>query len=97
VLSPVGSRSCRRVLTTLCPAAHRLSSIIDYDRLLVLDHGRLIEFDTPYALLTKEGGEDTAIFKGMCAKSGKWDELLRSAETKHQSSVAAGQGEKASA
>ncbi|CED85003.1 Multidrug resistance-associated protein/mitoxantrone resistance protein, ABC superfamily [Phaffia rhodozyma] len=37
----------------LITIAHRLTSIIDYDRLLVLDHGRLKEFASPYELLTK--------------------------------------------
>lgn len=34
-----------------------------------------------------------AIFKGMVQKSGKWDELLRSAEAKHRSSSSAAGGE----
>ena len=58
--------------------AHRLSSIIDFDRLLVLDHGELLEFDTPYNLLVKE----TGIFKGMCEKSGKFEDLFASASRK---------------
>ena len=33
--------------STLLTIAHRLSSVIDYDRLLVLADGKVAEFDTP--------------------------------------------------
>jgi ABC-type multidrug transport system fused ATPase/permease subunit len=33
--------------STLITIAHRLSSVIDYDRLLVLADGKVAEFDTP--------------------------------------------------
>lgn len=33
--------------STLVTIAHRLSSVIDYDRLLVLSDGKVAEFDTP--------------------------------------------------
>lgn len=36
---------------TLLTIAHRLHTILDYDRVLVMDAGRVAEFDTPKALL----------------------------------------------
>ncbi len=36
--------------TVLC-IAHRLHTIADFDRVLVMDHGRMLEFDSPYILL----------------------------------------------
>lgn len=53
-------------------------TVIDYDRLLVLDAGRLVEFDTPYNLIKREGG----VFRDMCAKSGSFVELERIAKGK---------------
>ncbi|KZO90715.1 hypothetical protein CALVIDRAFT_542481 [Calocera viscosa TUFC12733] len=62
----------------LLTIAHRIRTIIDYDRLLVLDAGRVAEFDTPINLLNKQSG----IFKDMCLKSGTYQELYDSAGKK---------------
>jgi len=54
----------------LLTVAHRLRTVIDYDRLIVLDKGQIAEFDTPWNLIQKEDG----IFRNMCLKSGTfWD------------------------
>ena len=58
--------------------AHRLRTVIDYDRLIVLDKGELAEFDTPLNLIQKEGG----IFRQMCLKSGTFTELESVAKAK---------------
>nr|GAT50560.1 ABC bile acid [Mycena chlorophos] len=38
----------------LITVAHRLKTIIDYDRLVVLDNGKIAELDTPFRLIHKE-------------------------------------------
>lgn len=58
--------------------AHRLRTVIDYDRLIVLDKGEVAEFDTPLSLIQKEGG----IFRNMCLKSGTYTELESAAKAK---------------
>jgi len=55
--------------------------VIDYDRLVVLDKGRIAEFDTPYNLIRKEAG----IFRTMCLKSGMFSELEAAAKAKAES------------
>ncbi|KAF9437497.1 hypothetical protein BGZ76_000493 [Entomortierella beljakovae] len=66
--------------STLLTIAHRLRTIIDFDKVLVMDHGRVVQFDTPWNLIRSEG-----IFRGMCQRSGEFDllvELATSAEVK---------------
>ncbi|KAF8623627.1 hypothetical protein AX17_007328 [Amanita inopinata Kibby_2008] len=50
--------------TILC-IAHRLRTIISYDRICVLDAGQIAEFDTPERLYNISNG----IFRGMCDRS----------------------------
>ncbi|KAJ2876876.1 hypothetical protein GGH93_000367 [Coemansia aciculifera] len=66
--------------STLFCIAHRLRTIIDYDRVLVLDKGKVAEFDTPWNLLQREGG----IFRSMCEKSGEYEHLVVTAQRKNQ-------------
>ncbi|KAK4349562.1 hypothetical protein RND71_032317 [Anisodus tanguticus] len=40
---------------TMLIIAHRLNTIIDCDRVLLLDSGKLLEYDTPEVLLQKDG------------------------------------------
>ncbi|KKK27136.1 hypothetical protein ARAM_001306 [Aspergillus rambellii] len=61
---------------TIITIAHRLQTIIDYDKVLVLDHGRVVEFDHPWTLVNKEGG----VFRSMCENSGNMDTLLEVAK-----------------
>jgi len=38
-------------LSTIVTIAHRLNTIIDYDRVLVMDKGMVVEFDSPKSLM----------------------------------------------
>jgi len=49
---------------TLICIAHRISTIINYDKILVLSHGRVEAFDAPLALFD-QGGE----FYSLCKQS----------------------------
>ncbi|MCJ1476858.1 ATP-binding cassette glutathione S-conjugate transporter ycf1 [Lambiella insularis] len=40
---------------TIITIAHRINTILDSDRIVVLDHGRVAEFDSPAALVKRRG------------------------------------------
>ncbi|KAF9430408.1 hypothetical protein BGZ94_006978 [Podila epigama] len=69
--------------TVLC-IAHRLNTIILYDKVLVLDHGKVLEYDTPANLLFKDGSNGPkSHFREMCERSGELDVLLDMVKDKH--------------
>lgn len=47
--------------TILC-IAHRLNTILNYDRIVVLEEGKVVEFDSPRALFLNKSGH----FRAMC-------------------------------
>ncbi|KAF9481121.1 multidrug resistance-associated ABC transporter [Pholiota conissans] len=49
---------------TVITVAHRLQTIMDSNKIMVLDAGRIVEFDTPAALLQKENGTLKALVDG---------------------------------
>ncbi|KAH9984900.1 hypothetical protein BJV77DRAFT_1035217 [Russula vinacea] len=58
---------------TLITVAHRLQTIIDADKVMVLDAGRIVEFDKPSELLKKENGR----FRSLVDNSGDKDLLYQ--------------------
>ncbi|KAF2168939.1 hypothetical protein M409DRAFT_20953 [Zasmidium cellare ATCC 36951] len=63
--------------TLLC-IAHRLKTIIGYDRILVMDQGNVAELDSPLNLYDQRG-----IFRSMCDRSGiRREDFFDSAEAR---------------
>jgi ABC-type multidrug transport system fused ATPase/permease subunit len=54
--------------TTTLTIAHRLHTIIDTDRVMVFDKGKLAEFDSPHTLLQR--GATNSIFASLVAETG---------------------------
>ena len=51
---------------TILTIAHRLNTIIDYDKILVLDKGLVAQYGPPQQLI----GEVDGIFYGLCHDAG---------------------------
>lgn len=64
---------------TVLTIAHRLHTIMDSDKVLVMDAGRAVEFGTPYELLTSA---ESKVFHDMVKQTGKstYDNLLQVAK-----------------
>lgn len=62
--------------STILTIAHRLRTIIDYDMILVLDHGKVVEYDNPYVLIA----DKNSLFYSMCENSGELEALIKLAK-----------------
>ena len=68
---------------TILTVAHRLKTIIDYDKVLVLGKGHVLEYDSPHVLLSDE----SSTFYKLCEQSGELATLkVLAAEHAQQSS-----------
>ena len=52
--------------STILTIAHRLNTVVDYDKVMVLDKGTIAEFDSPTNLLA----DPQSIFHGMAKDAG---------------------------
>jgi ABC-type transport system involved in cytochrome bd biosynthesis fused ATPase/permease subunit len=69
--------------TTLLSVAHRIHTIASFDKIMVLDTGKLIEFSTPHNLLQDE----TSMFSEYVNASGTISKEIRGIALKHHNSL----------
>jgi ABC-type multidrug transport system fused ATPase/permease subunit len=68
---------CARTHKTILCSAHRLRTIIGWDRVVVMDNGVVSDFESPLELFDRKG----RIFRSMCEHSGiARDEIVRARE-----------------
>ena len=48
---------------TILTIAHRINTVVDYDKVLVLDQGKIVEYDAPAELLKNENSMFYALAK----------------------------------
>ncbi|KAK0192566.1 hypothetical protein F5146DRAFT_1040501 [Armillaria mellea] len=66
--------------TTLVTVAHRLQTVMDADKIMVLDAGHIVEFDTPQTLLENPHGK----LRSLVDESADRDLLYAMAEQNHK-------------
>ncbi|KAG0209533.1 hypothetical protein BGX33_005482 [Mortierella sp. NVP41] len=71
---------------TILTIAHRIRTIADFDRVLVMNAGEVAEFDRPYTLMRQED----SLFRSMCERSSEFEALLTIAEEKEKRDRVAG-------
>ncbi|ORY16095.1 ABC transporter type 1, transmembrane domain-containing protein [Clohesyomyces aquaticus] len=69
----------REIKNTTITIAHRLQTIIDYDKVLLLDKGEVMQFGDPWVLIKQEGS-----FRAMCETSGDLQNLEREAKKAYE-------------
>ncbi|CAK4118740.1 unnamed protein product [Aphanomyces euteiches] len=62
--------------STVLTIAHRLDTVLDSDRILVFDQGRLVQCDSPKSLISQGSG----IFFDLCSEGGYLDKMLAQQE-----------------
>ncbi len=70
----------RELRSTIITIAHRLATIADYDKVLVLDHGEVVEYAHPHELLSQKNQGEGGLFRQMCEMSGDLENLKRTAK-----------------
>ncbi|KAL4704833.1 hypothetical protein ACJJTC_001308 [Scirpophaga incertulas] len=67
---------------TVLTIAHRLHTVMDSDKVLVMDAGQMVEFDHPHKLLSKPNG----VLRGMVEQTGRSmaDNLIRIAQQAYE-------------
>lgn len=59
--------------TTMLVIAHQLRTVIDFDRIVVMDKGEVVEVGSPAELMMVEGG----MFRGMVEQDAERDALKK--------------------
>ncbi len=67
---------------TVISIAHRLHTIAYYDAVIVMQQGRMMEYDHPYKLMR----DSNSLFHKMCKVSGAYEELLSIASERFEAS-----------
>lgn len=54
---------------TIMAIAHKLDTVLDFDKVAFMDNGMIVEFDAPKSLLSREGSAFKSMFESFRRQS----------------------------
>ena len=56
---------------TIIAVAHKLDTVLDFDKVVVMHHGSLVEYGEPYKLLEREGSWFKSLYEDGSRNNGQ--------------------------
>jgi ATP-binding cassette subfamily C (CFTR/MRP) protein 1 len=62
---------------TIIAVAHRLDTILDFDKVVVMNQGSLVEYGEPHRLLDQQGSWFKSLYEDVSRAGGEGEEIVQ--------------------